>query len=504
MPKGSIPVLVGVGQFTSHWDGTAGPDGAPSPSSLCVPASKTALKDAGIPASAIDTLAVVRIFEDSVPGDNHPHGHNTNLPGTIARDIGAAPTRAIYAAVGGQSPQQLANEMAARIHSGEIECALITGSEANKASKAARKHGVKIEWTDGADLPVEDRGMGDMLLSRAEIKHGIIAPAYFYALFENAMAARDGQTRTQRRAAMSDLFAKFAAVAAEHPYAQFDTSKFDADFLATPSKANYPFADPFLKWHIAQDAVNQGAAMILMSEEKADELGITQDQRVYLHGGGQASDDIISERPRLDGSWAMEQSVKAALSQAGKTPQEIKHFDLYSCFPCAVFSSTSVLDIDWQTDPRPLTLTGGLPFFGGPGNNYSLHGIAEMVSTLRKDRGAFGLVLANGGWMTKEAAGVYSTQAPERFAPVAAYAEPTTQVSLCTDDCNAVLETFTVTHGRSGPESGIIFARLEDGRRALARTDGEALDVLREETSPIGRKVSIKRTDDAGTFTFAD
>ncbi|MEL7283387.1 MAG: acetyl-CoA acetyltransferase, partial [Pseudomonadota bacterium] len=134
MPKGAIPVLVGVGQITDHWDGTSGADGAPSPHSLCVSASQIALEDAGIAASEIDTITVVRIFEDSVPGDRHPHGHNTNLPGTIARDIGAKPQRAIYAAVGGQSPQQLANEMANRIHTGEIECALVTGSEANKAS----------------------------------------------------------------------------------------------------------------------------------------------------------------------------------------------------------------------------------------------------------------------------------------------------------------------------------------------------------------------------------
>ncbi|MEO1188146.1 MAG: acetyl-CoA acetyltransferase, partial [Pseudomonadota bacterium] len=293
MPKGAVPVLVGVGQITDHWDGTAGPDGAPSPKSLCVSASEMALNDAGIAASEIDTITVVRIFEDSVPGDRHPHGHNTNLPGTIARDIGASPERAIYAAVGGQSPQQLANEMAARIHAGEIECALVTGSEANKASKAARKHGVDISWADSNDLAIEDRGMGEMLLSRPEIKHGIIAPAYFYALFENAMAARDGQTRTQRRQEMSTLFAKFAAVAAKHPDAQFDTKSFDADFLATPSKANYPFADPFLKWHIAQDAVNQGAAFIIMSEDKADALGIAPNKRVYLHGGGEASDDFI-------------------------------------------------------------------------------------------------------------------------------------------------------------------------------------------------------------------
>jgi acetyl-CoA C-acetyltransferase len=58
-----------------------------------VDASKAALADTGAQgvAGAIDTLAVVRIFEDSVRGAPHPHGHNTNLPGTLARDIGASP-----------------------------------------------------------------------------------------------------------------------------------------------------------------------------------------------------------------------------------------------------------------------------------------------------------------------------------------------------------------------------------------------------------------------------
>lgn len=503
MPKGSIPVLVGVGQFTSHWDGTAGLDDAPSPSGLCVTASKTALADAGIPASAIDTLAVVRIFEDSIPGDNHPHGHNTNLPGTIARDIGAVPARAIYAAVGGQSPQQLANEMAARIHTGEIDCALVTGSEANKASKAARKHGVKIDWTDGADLPVEDRGMGDMLLSRAEIKHGIIAPAYFYALFENAMAARDGQTRSQRRAAMSDLFAKFAAVAAKHPHAQFDTSSFTADFLATPSKTNYPFADPFLKWHIAQDAVNQGAAMILMSEEKADELGVAQDKRVYLHGGGEAGDDYISERPTLDGSWAMDTAINRALTQAGKTPADMAAFDLYSCFPCAVFSSMAVLGIDHTTETRPLTGTGGLPFFGGPGNNYSLHGIVSMTEHLRANQGDYGLVLANGGWMTKEAAGVWSTAKPAQFTPVEPMAKAPTKVALTDTPTAGTIETYTVTHGKNGPNGGIIFARTDNGERFIAVAAPEALPRLLEEASPVGLPVTVTTDRERNTFQFA-
>tara|TARA_R110001606_G_scaffold12355_2_gene53912 strand:+ start:630 stop:2144 length:1515 start_codon:yes stop_codon:yes gene_type:complete len=504
MAKGDMPVLVGVGQSLSQWDGTNGPDGAPSPLSLMVDASKAALADAGAAgiADAIDTLAVVRIFEDSIGRAPHPHGHNTNLPGTLARDIGAKPAHLIYETVGGQSAQALVNEMAARIHAGEAEVALISGSEANRASKGARRHNVEINWADGDDAAYEDRGMGPMMLTREEIKHGLIAPAYFYGLFENAIAAREGRTRSEHRRAMAELFQPFSAVAAKNPYSQFPVEH-SVDFLSTPSRENYEYADPFLKWFIAQDAVNQGAAAILMSESKADELGIPKDRRVYLHGGGEAGDNHISVRPKLDGSWAMEQATSRALTQAGVTADDIDHFDLYSCFPCAVFSSTAAMGIDWKTDPRPLTLTGGLPFFGGPGNNYSLHGIAEMAHTLRAAPGDLGLVLANGGWMTKEAAGVYSTEKPKAFRPVAPAAKAKTEVEIHQADGEGTLETFTVTHGKAGPEAGIIFARLADGRRTIAKASPAALAVLREEASPVGRKVTITVEDEVGTFDFA-
>ena len=503
MAKGDMPVLVGVGQSLSQWDGTDGAAGAPSPLSLMVDASKAAISDSGAAdlAQAIDTIAVVRIFEDSVGGAPHPHGHNTNLPGTLARDLGAAPDTLIYETVGGQSPQALVNEMAAKIHAGDIECALISGSEANRASKGARRNGVEINWADGADAEYEDRGMGPMMLSREEIKHGIVAPAYFYALFENAIAAREGESRSEHRTSMAKLFQPFTKVAASNPYSQFP-EEHSVDFLSTPSKANYEYADPFLKWFIAQDAVNQGAAAILMSESKADALGIPADKRIYLHGAGEAADDLISVRPRLDGSWAMEKAISRALHQAEKTTADIKHFDLYSCFPCAVFSSTAALGIDWKKDPRPLTLTGGLPFFGGPGNNYSLHGIAEMAKTLREDTGSYGLVLANGGWMTKEAVGIYSTHKPARFIAAEPYATPSKQVELCKEDCEGTLETFTVTHGKEGPNNGIAFIRLEDGRRALANASPVALGVLREDASPVGRKVSVKVEGEKGIFDF--
>lgn len=502
MTKQAMPVLVGVGQSISQWDGSDGAAGAPSPLSLCVEASRQALTDAGLDAGAIDTIAVIRTTEDSTPF-GHPNGKNENLPGTVARDLGATPEHAIYTGLGGQSPQQAINEMAARIHAGEIKCALVTGAEANRASKGAKRNKLKIDWTDNADLPFENRIAEDSLLSRAEIKHGIVFPPTFYGMFENAIAARENETRSEHRTAMSQLWEKFSAVAANNPNAQFRTAR-SADFLATPSQENFEVSDPFLKWHVAQESVNVGAAALIMSEDMADAMGSLAEKRVYLHGAGEAADTLISEREKLDGSWAMEVAINRALAQAHKTADDISIFDLYSCFPCAVFSSMRVLRIHPDSDPRPLTVTGGLPFFGGPGNNYSLHGIASMAEHLRARPGDFGLVLANGGWMTKEAAGVYSTKRPAGFTPVEAMAKHAPRVEVAASGKEGVLESFTIFRGREGGWQGVAFIRIADGRRIIANSTPEALGRLQAEASPIGLKVSIEALDqDANRFNFA-
>ncbi|MEM1106879.1 MAG: acetyl-CoA acetyltransferase [Pseudomonadota bacterium] len=505
MAKGDMPILVGAGQFTSRWAGDDGPAGAPSPLSLAHAACEAAIADCGAPrvGASIDTLAVVRIFEDSIPGGGHPHGHNTNLPGTLARELRVQPRRLIYSSVGGQSPQALVNEFAALIHEGGADCVLIAGSEANGASKAARRKGISLDWEDGAEAAVEDRGLGDMLLSRHEIKHGLVSPPYFYGLFENAIAAREGRTRSAHRAAMSDLFARFSAVAADNPLSQFPERR-EAGWLAAPSAENYELADPFLKWHVAQDAVNQGSAVVLMSQSKADALGVPGGKRVYLHGAGEAGDDFLSVRPRLDGSAAMEVALGRALEAAERSVDEIALFDLYSCFPCAVFSACGALGLDPFRDPRPLTVTGGLPFFGGPGNTYSLNAIATMADRLRAAPGAYGLVLANGGWMTKEAAGVYSTDKPARFAPAAPPQAPGPSLDIDPAPTRGVIKTFTVIHGRSGPERGLALCETPAGGRFLAAADGPALAILRREESPVGRLVTVSHSGEVNTFGFGD
>ncbi len=502
MARGTMPVLVGVGQAASRWSPEEGTAAAPSCLGLAEAAAIQALADAGVPglAGKIDTLAMVRTMEDSIPGSAYTFGRAANLPRALAKRIGADPAEAIYEIVGGQSPQALVNEMAARIHDGSCEVALVAGAEAIGAMKAARRAGLVLDFTDETDGEVTDRGLGPMLLSRAEIKHGLVVPAYFYALFENAMAARRGETRSARRRWMSEVFKRFSDVAETHPQAQFPASR-SVEFLATPSRENYPFADPFLKWHMAQDAVNLAAAILVMSEDAADRAGVPQARRVYLHGAGEAADSHISERPVLDGSWAMQAALSRALGQAGIAAGELGLFDLYSCFPCAVASACDVLGLDPASEPRPLTVTGGLPFFGGPGNNYSLHAIASMAARLRAEPGKTGLVLANGGWMTKAAAGVYSTSRPAAFIPVDIPATPVSRIEPVNGPAAGTVETWTLVQGRDGPELAIAFARMGTGARIIAQSrEAAVLACFNEDASVAGRPVDVMT--DAGVNTF--
>jgi acetyl-CoA C-acetyltransferase len=166
---------------------------------------------------------------------------------------------------------------------------------------------------------------------------------------------------------------------------------------------------------------------------------------------------------------------------AEKTLADVAAFDFYSCFPSAVEIACQEIGLD-QDDPRDLTVTGGLPYFGGPGNNYVMHSIAAMVDRMRRQPGAFGLVTANGNYVTKHAAGLYSTTplAREwvREAPSilqrgldALPKAPFTQ----TPEGAGTIESYTVVHSKAGPELGIVVGRLvEGGVRFVANTPRDA------------------------------
>ncbi len=194
---------------------------------------------------------------------------------------------------------------------------------------------------------------------------------------------------------------------------------------------------------------------------------------------------------------------------AGFGQEKLDFLDLYSCFPSAVQIACAEMGIA-EDDARGLTVTGGLPYFGGPGNNYVTHSIAEMMTKVRNSSGSFGMVTANGNYVTKQSAGIYSTTPTENYfkpkdpaiyqSKIDAKKGPET-----TDEPSgkATVETYTIMHDRKGPSFAILFGRLEDGRRFIANTpDDPTLLADMEKIDALGLIGHVKTNSD-GVATFA-
>lgn len=492
------PVLVGVGQTVSHWDGVD-IAAAPSPVGLTVIASRAALADAGGVgvADAIDTVVVVRTVADS-GGRVLAKSRCANPPGTLAARLGLKARRHIYSSVGGNQAQGLVNEFAKVVFEGDAEVVLLSGAEAIAAQKLALRRGMELDWSESVGGDMEDRGFGAPLLSSYEITNGLGAPTQTYPAFENALRTRFGLDMQAHRHLMSEIWAPFSRVAAANPYSQFPVAR-DVAFLETVSAENYQIADPYLKWHVAQDAVNLSAAVILTTVGKARELGIDEAKWIYLHGHAQVTDVLTIERPDFSRSRAMEWTLQRTLASSGRTIADLSYVDLYSCFPCAVLIASEAMGLDWRaTTP---TVTGGLPFFGGPGNSYSMHAIATMTERLRADRGKYGLVLANGGFLTKESGGIYSTTAPKDWAPVSsadlqARIDNAQKPNLLSENTEGTVLTYTVTYAKGLPQRAFIVAENDQGR-VLARLrngDTRTLEALLND-DPIGKTWKVTHED---------
>jgi acetyl-CoA C-acetyltransferase len=225
---------------------------------------------------------------------------------------------------------------------------------------------------------------------------------------------------------------------------------------------------------------DQGAAVLMTSVGKARALGVPRDRWVFLQGYGEAHDHwFVSERSDYARSPAIAAAAREALRLAGTDVSGIDALDLYSCFPSAVQLAQDALGLA-DDDPRPLTVTGGLAAFGGPGNAYSLNAIATMLDRVRERPGTRGLVTALGWYSTKHAVGIYGTEpGPDPLLRSARSPQPEVDAIphpevVENPEGDATIETYTVAHDRSGaPERGIVIGRLSDGRRFLAAVDGD-------------------------------
>ncbi|MCM4084509.1 acetyl-CoA acetyltransferase [Paractinoplanes hotanensis] len=491
------PVLVGVGQVSERLDSPGYQ--ARSPVDLAADAARAALADAGVDASAVDTVAGVPQFEISLPWAVPPLGCSDNFPRSVAGRLGATPRRAVLEVGGGQAPQHLVNEFAAAIAAGRADVVLLFGSEAISTITALATTDSPPDFTERPGGSLEARGHGlDGIVSMHHVAHGLSDTPSQYALIENARRARLKVSRDDYAMAIGELFSPFTAVAAANPHAAAPVFR-DAVSLVTPTAANRPIADPYTRYVVAREKVNQGAAVLLMSAGKARQLGVPESSWVFLAGHADLRERNLLERADYGTSPAAARAAQHALEIAEISSSDLTAIDLYSCYAAPVFIVAEALGIA-TNDARGLTVTGGLPFFGGPGNNYSMHAIASVVGRVRSAPGSYGFVGANGGIMSKHSTGVYTT-IPYAFRPSRSEqiqaeldAVPAPAEALSADG-PAVIETYTVKHLRDGRREGIVLGRLEDdGRRFVARADA-VLDLLTA-GEPIGERVTARSTTD--------
>jgi acetyl-CoA C-acetyltransferase len=504
--RDETPVLIGAGQFTYK----GAPGEAPSPLQLLLEATNAAAADAGLTAqtlSGLDGLGVVSFAveaEGALAELPFPRPHNP--PASLARRLGASPRWSAMTRMGGNSSQQLINVAAERIAAGENDFVLCVGGEfLGSLMKRLRGNlGFDNYEHDPEDAPAPVRiGDGRPGTSPDETRHGLSLPVNTYPLFENALRARDGRTLGAHQRRIGELFSRFTEVAARNPYAWFPTAR-TPDELITVGPDNRMVSYPYPKYLNAILQVDQSAGVLMASVKKARELGVSPDRWVFLHGCADAADLWhVLERQDYHSSPAMRLTGERALDMAGIAAEDLSFLDLYSCFPSAVEIGAESLGLGVD-DPRGFTVTGGLPYFGGPGNNYSMHGVATMMQRLRQVPGAFGLCTGNGWYLTKQSVGIYSTQPFEdewkRQDPsviqrqIDALAHPEI---VDEPQGPATIETYTVVHTRDGYRMGIVIGRDGQDRRFVANTPAdEATLVDLERVEGVGRRGQVRRAED--------
>ncbi|WP_409432765.1 hypothetical protein ACJ3XI_11235 [Litorimonas sp. RW-G-Af-16] len=496
----NTPVIIGVGQYQT--DVAADLLNAPGPVNMAAEAVRAAVSDTGVKGvdAGIDWVFGVRLFGDSGPVFPCPFGRAENFPAAVATASGIAARHYAYDMIGGQTPQTLIAEAAELLEGGEAKAVLICGGEAIANMKAAMRAGAKPDWSMPATAKLQDRGLfgldpskPPLLVTPPAMSHQVFQPLQCYTLLENARRARLGLSRRDYLSTVASWMSGLAQTAQANPFAMFKDVL--PEGLAIAGDNNPYLTDIYPKDIGPKDSVNQGAAVILTTYQQAQAWGVDPAKFIYLHAHADGTELPILERPHLDRSPVLTACIEQALAIAGVQAKDVARHDLYSCFPIVVYESAKAFGLDMTQDN--LTLTGGLAFFGGPGNNYSLHAIADMVTQLRVSPQSYGAVYANGGFMSKHAVGIYSALPPKTPTPILRHlAEdgPKAQI-LGSFSGTATIESYCVTYKRGEPHSAVIIGQdIDSGARLYAHPSREGqADLLTwlVDADPIGQTVTV-------------
>ncbi len=476
----NTPVIIGIAQTQQR---ITDPELGDEPVDMMVNAVRNAAEDAGN-LGLLDLVDSVRVIR-GLWRYKQPAGY-------VAEMIGSPNAEKFGTPFGGNSVQSAVNQTALEILNGTKSLVVLTGAENGNTIAKARKKGIELTYKETSGDYDRMLAIESSMACEAEMARGIRAPIQMYPIFENALRYQRGQTIEEHVRQVSEMWAGFSRVAAGNPGAWI-RDPLDAETIRTASATNRMVSFPYPKLMNSNNAVDMAAALIMCSVQKAKSLGIDESKWVYPWSGTDAFDHkFVSERDNLYSSPAIRLAGTRAMEMVNLSSGEMDFVDIYSCFPSAVQVAANELGLSLE---RPLTITGGLTFGGGPLNNYVMHSIARMVELCRENQGKKGLITANGGYLTKHAFGVYSSEAPAsdfQHANLQSEVDVTPKRQWLVDhDGEAVIESYTVMYDSTGPAVGHAACLTADGKRTWANTEDRQLADEMTRNEFCGRRASI-------------
>ena len=460
------PVIVGVGAITQQVED---PREALEPLDLMAIALERAATDAGAPdlLSAVDSIWIPRGF------------WSYSNPGSLLGErFGAANVRHVVSEIGVLQTTVL-GRAARAIAQGESEVAMIVGGEARDRDLRFQRQGIETPITEQQGCSPDEVLRPDAeIMSRLEMELGLVSPTTQFAMIDNALRAREGQSLKAYREEVGRLWVDASRVAAENPNAWTRKSS-SIEEIVLPGPSNRMLSFPYTKSLVSQWNVNQAGGLILCSLAKARRLGLDHHRFIYpLVVVDSEAMLTLSERRDLHRSPGFEKAFDAALSHVDRSIEGVESLELYSCFPAAIRVQQRALGLDSK---RRVTETGGMTFAGGPLNNFVLQAWVRMVERLRADPGDMGLVTAVSGFLTKQGVSLLGPEPSRSFlfdqVTEAARAEQATIRVDPRAEGRARVASYTVIHERDGTKRVVLFLDFDEERRTLrVETDSDLAD----------------------------
>jgi acetyl-CoA C-acetyltransferase len=490
-PSPHTPVIVGIGFYQERIDD---PTQCAEPYQLMVRAVRNAAEDAGAPA------LLTQLDSISVPQGMWQYRNPGRL---IAAALDCPSAKSVIADLG-VLQLTLLSDLCRAIAAGEQRIGVVTGGEAQYRELRSMITQQPVRDThqpDDTPPPDVHHTSADPFCSDLETQRGIHLPVELFAIIESALRYEQGLSIDAHRDRVAELYSGFSEIAAANPHA-WRRAPMGAEDIRNATAKNAMLAFPYTKRHCTQWNVNQGVAIVVCSVAKARQLGLDPRRWIYPVAAAESKHVVVlAQQRRLHSHPGTILCGEQVLASAGITTADLTAAELYSCFPAAIQSFARDLRLDGVC---PLTVTGAMPFAGGPFNSFSLDGVARMVEVLRAKAGGKGQARRVG--LVSNLSGIFGKQACALFSnrPLAtgyvyedvtkAAAAIDVPVPLDADYAGPVtIVGYTVMFNRDEPTHAIAICDTPTGKRTVVRAENPVLLAAMIQEEFCGRVIEVQR-----------